>query len=966
MKTPEGCRRGCGSARIAGVCAAVLGVLVAAGNASAVICIVADAGGTAVLPPNCFSGDGYLSPDDVHMIIDGLPAGTQIEVGVEHAKFFNINSGPGGNLGGEFEQFQSLLFMEMSGTNGLDGFSRFIGITVQCETHIGPRTPGDPVQTFPNEMFMLQGQIIGDPDFDLLRVTGGTAFGMPSPGQTTLTRQGPPGSNWAVDSFFDITYRIDFVGAPGSIFDGHSGSTTGTIRMQVGGHECQPLADQSNCQQTQCADPSEFCLPRCVNFNPTTGEVKVQECDCVRTNECFANIGTFPPQCINSCPDGTPCTQTTTTNPDGSIDLCCDCGGGELCPMPPPAQPWCANLQPTDCIAMDPTSEECWPQSVLAGPDGPIVEVCDCFKQECGPVEITPNGLRCPYLCPPGEDCVIHFDGVSTGQSAVPPTAVPPGTEVTCACDPGEPEVCPLPPNDFLCANLQPTDCITTSGVAEVCLPREVSVAIDGGVIANKCDCFDDSNTCGPVQVTSSEFSCPDLCPAPDERCVIHYNGVSQGVPSVPIPAVPPGTSVTCDCAPPDDPVCPLPPNDFLCANLQPTDCISTSGLPETCLPREVTTVAGGGIVANRCDCFEETDTCGPVQVIGPDIFCPNVCPPGEACEIHFNGVPQGVNFVPGPLVPPGTAVTCDCVDDPQVCPVPPEQQQWCANLQPTDCLSDDPANEACLPRSVQVPAAGGFFVDECDCFSQEDCGPVNITANEFLCPGVCPPGQDCVIHLNGAPTSPPTPIILISDVPAGSTVTCECTCDSPRIIRVDSVGEHGLNQGFFANPVSLVGFNIEPRTRSVAGLTDLFIRVTFDKPIAAGLAAVSGGPAGTIATSNNTQVVIISFPGALPSDDTCYTFDMAGTVATDGCVFGPPEDTDFCLCYNHGDVDRSGTVNNGDKGVVVSGANFGMLTGAAANFNADVDRSGIVNNGDKGVVVAGGNFGSTTNICPP
>ena len=31
----------------------------------------------------------------------------------------------------------------------------------------------------------------------------------------------------------DITYRIDFVGAPGGAFTGRSGSTTGTIRLQV-------------------------------------------------------------------------------------------------------------------------------------------------------------------------------------------------------------------------------------------------------------------------------------------------------------------------------------------------------------------------------------------------------------------------------------------------------------------------------------------------------------------------------------------------------------------------------------------------------------------------------------------------------------------------------------------------------------------------------------------------------------
>jgi hypothetical protein len=96
------------------------------------------------------------------------------------------------------------------------------------------------VQSFDTEMFMLQGQIGGDPDFDLLRVTAGSGFGLPSPGHTTLTRIGQPGSPYAVDSFFDVFYRIDFIGAPGSQLAGMSGSTTGTIRMSTG-TEALPL-----------------------------------------------------------------------------------------------------------------------------------------------------------------------------------------------------------------------------------------------------------------------------------------------------------------------------------------------------------------------------------------------------------------------------------------------------------------------------------------------------------------------------------------------------------------------------------------------------------------------------------------------------------------------------------------------------------------------------------------------------
>ena len=74
----------------------------------------------------------------------------------------------------------------------------------------------------------LQGQIPpGDPDFDLLRITAGSGFGYPSPGHTTLTLA--PGG-WAVDSFFDISYRIDYIGHPGGPFGGSSNSQVESLQ----------------------------------------------------------------------------------------------------------------------------------------------------------------------------------------------------------------------------------------------------------------------------------------------------------------------------------------------------------------------------------------------------------------------------------------------------------------------------------------------------------------------------------------------------------------------------------------------------------------------------------------------------------------------------------------------------------------------------------------------------------------
>ncbi len=191
--------------------------------------------GTANLPADC----PYIAPMDVMRIIDGLPAGTTIECVPTFQGFTGITPTPGGTLGGEVENYGASLMLVMTGTGELAGFNKSVIINHTCETHVAPRTPGTPVQSFDTDMFMLQGQLPpGDPDFDLLRITGGSGLGLPSPGHTTLTQV--PGAGWNVDSFFDITYRIDFVGAPTGALAGKSGSTTGTIRWQQGNPSTPP------------------------------------------------------------------------------------------------------------------------------------------------------------------------------------------------------------------------------------------------------------------------------------------------------------------------------------------------------------------------------------------------------------------------------------------------------------------------------------------------------------------------------------------------------------------------------------------------------------------------------------------------------------------------------------------------------------------------------------------------------
>jgi hypothetical protein len=259
-------------------------------------CIRPDNGtGTITLPP---IGCDYVSPSEVFLIIDGLPPGTTIELDGPLTNYFccgnacsicSLGLGPaqcettGGTLGGNGHCFDADLDFQVTGTGDLAGFTRHIVVPVSVEVHTGPRNPGDPVQIFPANTFRLQGQLFGDPDFCTLQIIAGTDYGLPSPGQTTLTELG--GGDFAVDSFFDITYQITFAGCPGSPLDGYSGTTTATIRMVTGG----PLPTPT---PTPTATPTG-----CVQPDNGTGTITLPPigCDYVSPSEVFEIIDGLPP-----------------------------------------------------------------------------------------------------------------------------------------------------------------------------------------------------------------------------------------------------------------------------------------------------------------------------------------------------------------------------------------------------------------------------------------------------------------------------------------------------------------------------------------------------------------------------------------------------------------------------------------------------------------------------------------------
>jgi len=210
-------------------------------------CVVPDNGiGTADLPALC----PYEAPDDPFYIIDGLSPGTTIELDPLLTDFENIVRLPGGLLGGEVLDFDATLELAVSGTGDLTGFNRNLAVPVSLIVHTGPRVSGNPVQSFPSDLFELTGELFGDPDFCTFRIRAGTNYGLPSPGQFILTEL--PTGDYNIDSFFDITYQIEFEGCPGSIIEAMAGTTTATTRIQQG----IPMSNNPPNTPSQLSGPS--------------------------------------------------------------------------------------------------------------------------------------------------------------------------------------------------------------------------------------------------------------------------------------------------------------------------------------------------------------------------------------------------------------------------------------------------------------------------------------------------------------------------------------------------------------------------------------------------------------------------------------------------------------------------------------------------------------------------------------
>lgn len=151
---------------------------------------------------------------------------------------------PGGTLGGELSVGYDQLVLDIVGEGAWSHYKRTIIVPVQTFVNWGPKADHQAVQGRAADVHFLYGELAGDPDFGLLRVTGGTGFGMSSVGHTLARKQA--NGDYKVDSQYDLTYRIEWSGAPGGAFAGESGALQTTLEMQAGDErkgECEAPDD---------------------------------------------------------------------------------------------------------------------------------------------------------------------------------------------------------------------------------------------------------------------------------------------------------------------------------------------------------------------------------------------------------------------------------------------------------------------------------------------------------------------------------------------------------------------------------------------------------------------------------------------------------------------------------------------------------------------------------------------------
>jgi len=177
--------------------------------------------------------DHYASAvtDAYHAKINdpNVPWQEKCRLAIVHRNFVLLSSNAGGSLKGTQERASSLLTVQVLCPEPV----AVVDVPTTFVVDTAPHPEELQAMSFDTDMNAIEGTATDSTVFSSFHLVGGTSAGYPSPGHTSLIPA--EDGSFAVDSTFNIGYRIEFVGARGGPLDGAEGTMESSILMKAVG-----------------------------------------------------------------------------------------------------------------------------------------------------------------------------------------------------------------------------------------------------------------------------------------------------------------------------------------------------------------------------------------------------------------------------------------------------------------------------------------------------------------------------------------------------------------------------------------------------------------------------------------------------------------------------------------------------------------------------------------------------------
>ena len=158
-----------------------------------------------------------------------VPTQEKCRLAIVHRDFALLSSNPGGSLGGTQEHAKSILRVQLLCPEPV----AVVDVPTTFVVDTAPHPEELKAMSFDTDMNSIEGTATDSTVFSSFRLVGGTSAGYPSPGHTSLIPADD--GSFAVDSTFNIGYRIEFVGARGGPLEGAEGTMESSILMKAVG-----------------------------------------------------------------------------------------------------------------------------------------------------------------------------------------------------------------------------------------------------------------------------------------------------------------------------------------------------------------------------------------------------------------------------------------------------------------------------------------------------------------------------------------------------------------------------------------------------------------------------------------------------------------------------------------------------------------------------------------------------------